>query len=123
MAGFDRAPDHEPITKIRAPEFDADARADVSQLPVLAALVRRYIIVTNQAGAERNSSMKKLAVLALIIITAICPPCFSGDRPATVLIVTADALAESWKPFAQWKTRLRTYTGIDLLQLGMRTDE
>lgn len=50
--------------------------------------------------------MKKLEVLAFTIITAICSPCFSEDRPATVLIVTADSLAESWKPFAEWKTRL-----------------
>lgn len=34
------------------------------------------------------------------------------ERPATVLLITAESLMEAWKPFAAWKTRLGKATRI-----------
>jgi hypothetical protein len=50
--------------------------------------------------------MAKTGIIAIILILlGLAPVPAPADLPATVLLITSDKLADSWKPFVEWKTR------------------
>ncbi len=70
---------------------------------------------------KRSPVVKFLIAFGLLVCVAASgtSPLFAKElpaRPATVLLITSKALAESWKPFADWKTRLGKATTIVTVQ-------
>jgi hypothetical protein len=63
---------------------------------------------------DPEEPMKTLLKLALALILATPLSAKQDDkakpsgksRPATLLLITDQSLAEAWAPFAEWKTRL-----------------
>ncbi len=64
--------------------------------------------------------VRLLLGLTLCLILSLPSPLASAqpaaERPATLLLITSEALAEAWQPFAQWKTRLGLSTQILTVQ-------